>query len=750
MTAPAPRQLAPQRNKAGSNAPRSALRRWLGGTFWTLVPLVAGLYIASGLFNSRVADRLQNIVFDQYQRWHPRPWNPNGPVRVILIDDHSIAKHGQWPWPRETFAKLIDRLNAAGAAVIAFDMVFAEQDRLARSAILKRLPDVPERKALEKALQDKGMLDETGMQKSIAKARVVLGYVLTPTGNAQTIPVKWGVATAGDDPRPFLPSYSRALAPLAPIARAAKGIGSFNMATDQDLLVRRVPMFFHLGTGKTGPIVPSLSAEALRVAQGAGTYILKSSNASGESGFGEKTGVIAAKIGAFEVATGKDGTVRVHYSGTQKARHIPAWKILDGSFNPKQIEGRIILVGSGASALADFRATPLEQSVAGVDAHAEVIEQIVAGVKLTRPDYARGLELWAMLLGALLLLFLIARTRALTAGLCTLALTAFAGAASWLAFRYAGHLFDPLLPGATWLATGAIGLAGAYWRTEREKQFVRTAFSRYLSPAVVERIAGDPTQLSLGGETREVTILFSDVRAFTTRSESLDAEGVVNFLNAVHTPFTGRVLAEQGTIDKYIGDGLMAFWNAPLQVAGHANHACAAALAMLDSVPEIDAKLAGDAAARGQAHMPLRIGIGLNTGEVFVGNMGSDQRFDYSIVGDPVNVAARLETSTKEFAVPILVSQSTRDQASDYVFVDLGSAGLKGKTTETSVFALHGHKKDAGADFDAFLELHAKVITAAGENRNGLGAAIEAARVHPEAKPYLTFYSLLENAGSLN
>ena len=169
MTAPAPRQLAPQRNKAGSNAPRSALRRWLGGTFWTLVPLVAGLYIASGLFNSRVADRLQNIVFDQYQRWHPRPWNPNGPVRVILIDDHSIAKHGQWPWPRETFAKLIDRLNAAGAAVIAFDMVFAEQDRLARSAILKRLPDVPERKALEKALQDKGMLDETGMQNRLRR-----------------------------------------------------------------------------------------------------------------------------------------------------------------------------------------------------------------------------------------------------------------------------------------------------------------------------------------------------------------------------------------------------------------------------------------------------------------------------------------------------------------------------------------------------------------------------------------------------
>ncbi|MDP4594548.1 MAG: CHASE2 domain-containing protein, partial [Beijerinckiaceae bacterium] len=221
---------------------------WLGakgrfcGVIWALGPLCIGLYVASGLFQTRVADRLQNIVFDQYQRWSPRPWNPDGPVRVILIDDESIARHGQWPWPHETFARLTSRLAGAGAAVVAFDIVFAEQDRLASSAILARLPPLPERDALQQAMDKKGLLGADTWAQTIATSRVVLGYVLTPNGNAEKIPSKWGVATAGDDPRRFLPWYPKAILPLPSLAAKALGLGSFNMAADQDLLVRRVPL----------------------------------------------------------------------------------------------------------------------------------------------------------------------------------------------------------------------------------------------------------------------------------------------------------------------------------------------------------------------------------------------------------------------------------------------------------------------------------------------------------------------------
>lgn len=714
---------------------------------FAFLPILIGLFVASGLDQSGTVTRLQNLVFDQYQRWYPRPWNENGPVRIVDVDDQSLVKLGQWPWPHDTFAKILKNLTKAGAAVVAFDVVFADKDRLARTAILERLPALPERETLAKAMRDKGLLIEKDWLKAISAAPVVLGFVLSRTGQEKTVPAKWGVVFGGDNPRRYLQRSSAAILPLAEMRPPAKGLGAFNMAPDQDIIVRRVPMFFLLGDEKSGSILPSLSAEALRVAQRASTYIIKSSNASGETAFGEHTGIVAVKIGQFETPTGKDGTVRIHFSGSKAKRYIPAWKILDGSFDPKDIAGRIILIGASATAVRDIRSTPLQQSAPGVDVHAEVIEQIIAGQHLVRPDYARGLELWVLLIGALLLVFAAEKMRATTASIVTLVLLASAAGASWLAFRHGGYLFDPLIPGATWLATAAVALMSAYRRTEREKQFVRGAFSRYLSPAIVERIAADPSQLSLGGETRNVTILFSDVRNFTPRAEQLDAEGVVAFLNALHTPFTGEVLKKQGTIDKYIGDGLMAFWNAPLDVADHANLACAAALAMQDMVPAIDAKLRISADGTGVGHLPLKIGIGINTGDAFVGNMGSDQRFDYSIVGDPVNIAARLEAATKEFGVPIIVSRSTRDAADQFIFVDLGAANLKGKTSETSAFALHCAKSEMNAELERFLALHDSVVEAAGNEAGKLEAKIALARAHPASAAYQDFYrNLLEQA----
>ena len=263
---------------------------------------------------------------------------------------------------------------------------------------------------------------------------------------------------------------------------------------------------------------------------------------------------------------------------------------------------------------------------------------------------------------------------------------------------------------------------------------MRVAFSRYLAPAIVERLAADPSQLRLGGEQRRVTILFSDVRDFTTRAESLSAEGVVDFLNALHTPLTRAVLNEAGTIDKYIGDGLMAFWNAPLDVADHASRACRAALDMIAQIPEIDRAIAARAAAENRPHVELRIGIGINTGDVFVGNMGSQQRFDYSIVGDPVNVAARLESLTKEFGVAILVADATAQAAQGFRFVDLGEADLKGRSATTRVYALHGAAGGDDPSFAEFLKLHAAVLAAA-RARPEAPADLAAAIAAPPAIP---------------
>lgn len=720
-----------------------ALRRFLSNAAGALAPLALGMFIAWGLNGSALVERLRHIVFDQYQRWQPRDWHADLPVRVIDIDDESLARLGQWPWPRSRIADLTNRLAGGGAAAIGFDILFAEEDRLSPRALLRMLPEGPERSAFQKGLADRGVLDADPLRDAFASAPVIAAIVLNHGAWPDAIKPKSNFVILGDNPAPALAYFSGAVPPLAPLREAAPGLGVIQYLPDQDLIVRRVPMVF-AGASRNSPhLMPGFAAESLRLALRADNPVLKSTNASGEISLGTGPAVVAMKIGDFEIPLEHDGSLRVHFAGTKAGRSIPAWRVLDGSVPQSEIAQRIVLIGSSAASLIDLRSTPLETRVAGVDIHAEAIEHIVMGARLSRPDWMAGAEALAILVLGILIVLIARRARPAIAAASAALFIGGGAAASWLLFSRAELLADPLIPGASLLGAYMAATVGVYRRSERERRHVREAFSRYLAPALVERIAANPGQLALGGETREVSILFSDVRDFTTRSETLDAAGVVRFLNAVHTPFTAKVLDNRGTIDKYIGDGLMAFWNAPLETPGHANHACRAALAMLEAVPSIDAALTAEAEAAGRHHVPLRIGIGVNTGEVFVGNLGSQQRFDYSIVGDPVNVAARIEAATKEFGVPILVSKETRDAATEFLFVDLGAAGLKGKTSQTSLFALHGERSKNDAGFAEFETLHNAALMAAGENRPGAAALIDQAMAHEHGLRYAVFYKRL-------
>lgn len=728
--------------------PSRWLRRLSTFAFYAL-PIAVGMFMALALSNSALVERIRYLVFDQYQRWQPREWHKDLPVRVVDIDDDSLAKIGQWPWPRTRIAELTQKLTAAGAAVIAYDVLFAEEDRHAPDALLAQLPDVPEKAALAKRLEESGRLGGDPLRDALQLSNTVLAVVLNQNALPPGTRMKTNFVVAGDDPMPQMRQFAGMVLPLPALREAAKGLGAIQYVPDDDLIIRRVPLAFVAGRGDDRLFVPSLAAEALRVAQGAQAHtpILKTNQASGEYGFGGRTYLQTVQIGQFQIPVEHDGALRVHYAGTQPGRTISAWKVFENQVPPEELDGRIVLVGSRAASLFDLRATPLEPLVAGVDVHAEALEHIASGATLIRPLWAPYAETLAIFLVGLLTILIVRRASPLASA--TVAAVFISGAAvlSWLAFSRLSVLVDPLIPGATWLTAYVAATIGVYRRSEREKRFVRGAFSRYLAPAVVERIAADPSQLALGGETRDVSILFSDVRDFTTRSEQLSAEGVVRFLNMLHTPMTAEVLRSGGTVDKYIGDGLMAFWNAPLDVPDHANAACRCALAMMDAVPAIDAALRAQAQAEGRAHVPLRIGVGLNTGQVFVGNMGSNQRFDYSIVGDAVNVTARLESATKAFAIPILVSQATRDAADEFVFVDLGAASLKGKTTETKVFALHGYRSEGGEDFAAFETLHARAIAAVAENAPDCMEKLAAARAHPLAKRYAGFYDKMLGAG---
>ncbi len=660
---------------------------------------------------------LRDLVFDAYQRLSPRPYDPSVPVRVIAIDEESLKRLGQWPWPRAAIAEIVERLAEAGAAAIALDVLLSEPERIPL-----------------------GASEPAGDQRlaaAVARANVALGIALAEAGAVP--PAKAGFATAGDDPRLFLPTFGGGVLPLEAIRADAAGLGAMNLVSERDLVARELPTVFNVA----GQLVPSLAIEALRVAQGASTFVLRSSNASGERTFGEQTGVTSLKVGSLQTPTGPNGAIRIRYAGSRPERHIPAWRILAGEFERQGVEGAIALIGATAVALHDLRATPLEGAVPGIDIHAEMIESILTGAHLARPDYFRGLETLLVFVAGLFGLAAASRLPPLSGAIVTSVLIGGLLLASGIAFAHLQRLFDPLWPSLAAIGSFGIAAISVLRQTERERRQVREAFAHYLSPVVVERLARNPASLKLGGETREITVMFSDIRGFTSRSESLSAEDVVGFLNSIHTPLTQHVLDTGGTLDKYIGDGMMAFWNAPVEVPDHVRAALRCALRMQDSVRAMDERFRAEDEARGVEHTPVAVGIGLHTGPACVGNVGSAQRFDYSAIGDTVNTAARIEPLCKTFKVGTLVSSAVVEAAPDFAYLLIGAVALRGRRSETLLYALHGDESAATAEFEAFRTRHDEAVRLCQAGDPGGQALLQECARHPIGAVYRGFYATL-------
>ena len=654
------RTLARKAERPDVAARRERLRR-LGSrlSYWIAVALAICATAPWTLVASPARTAVQNLLFDQFQRLKPRAAAEPPQVRVVEIDDDSIARLGRWPWPRARLGEIVEKLSAAGAASIALDVLLYD-------------PGDPD--------------DDARFAKQIAGKPVVLGAYFTNEGAAPRWPDKAGFAFAGDDPTPFAYGFRGAMSPLPAFADAAAGVGFLNWLPDNDRVVRRVPLVLNIG----GRLAPSLAMEALRVAQGASSYTLKSSNGSGETGFGAVTGMVALQNGDAVIPTGSRGDFRIHFAGDGARIRTPVWKLFEPGADLSRFASAVVFVGVSGQLLFDVVATPLSPSAAGVEQHAEVVGQILMDDRLQRPDWAPGAEfLYAVLLSTTLAVAL-PFLPTLAGALIGMVATGVSGAASWWAFSRHGLIFDPLFPSLSSGAVFVIGVIALYGRKRGEEREIRAAFGRYVAPAVVERLAADPSVLRLGGEERRVTLMFSDLRGFTTLSEGKSATELTAFLNAYLTPMTDIVLSRRGTVDKYIGDAIMAFWNAPLDDRKHAEHAVQAALAMRDALDELNAGWEADAEAEGRAHMPVRFGIGLNTGEVCVGNLGSLRRFDYSVIGDEVNVASRLESASKMFGVDIVASEATRREAPDYAWLEVDAVVFKNKTRPIGVHALIG------------------------------------------------------------
>ncbi|MGB0921467.1 MAG: CHASE2 domain-containing protein [Alphaproteobacteria bacterium] len=646
---------------------------------------VTGLVLLTALILLRIWDpapveRLRLQSFDLYQRLVPHKAETS-PVVIVDIDEDSLAKIGQWPWPRSDIAKLIVNLVNAGAVVVGFDIVFAEPDRLSPANFAATAFELPDHLRQDlTALPDNDSL----LAGVLAQANVVLGQSanhMALTRNQDRAPKLTPIAEFNGDPRPFLLNYKSVTRNTETLERAARGLGMFTLAPERDGIVRRVPAVLRVDES----LYPTLTLEMLRLATGQQALSVKRDKAGG--------GVATVGVQRVEIPTDINGRIWVRFGPHRPDIYVPAAHILDGSFDKSKVAGKMVLVGTSASGLKDIRATPVAPAMPGVEIHAQLLETVLSGQYLTRPNIAIAVELAATLLLGLLLVLLIPKLGAARALLAIVVLIGGAFGASW--YLFAEHL---IMLDAAYPATAAFALFGIlayanYAREEAQKAQVRGAFGQYLSPDLVEQLADNPDKLKLGGEMREMTFLFCDVRGFTTISESYkdNPQGLTVLINRLLTPLTDVILANGGTIDKYMGDCIMAFWNAPLDVADHQGKACASALQMFKALETLNADMAAEAKAAGHAPLPIKVGIGLNTGECVVGNMGSEQRFDYSVLGDAVNLASRLEGQSKSYGVDTVVGEQTASAVKDhYAVLELDRIAVKGKKEAVTIYALLG------------------------------------------------------------
>jgi adenylate cyclase len=615
-------------------------------------------------------------TFDLYQIAKPRVPAAR-PVVIVDIDEASLNTIGQWPWPRTIVAKLVEKIARGGAAVIGMDMVFAEPDRTSPGLLVDSLPELSEAARAElKAVPD----HDTILADVIKRTRTVLGqsaYNPRPGDTRQALAPKASFATLGADPNPYLIEYPGLLSNIPILEEAAAGRGMFTVLPDPDGVVRRVPIVMKAA----GAMIPSLNADMLRVATGQTTYVIKTG----------KAGVQSVVLGGVEIPTDVNAQLWIYYSHHDPKRFVSAADVINAKIPPGTFKGKLVLIGTSATGLFDMKSTPIEPVMPGVELHAQALENILTRTFLKRPDYTIGAELFLTLVVGFAFVVLAPILGALPVAALGAALAGLVSGLAWYLFTRQGILLDVAYPLTGGLAVFVTMVYVNYVREEAQRRQIRNAFSQYISPDLVAQLAKDPDRLVLGGETRTLSILFSDVRGFTSISEGYkdNPQALTSLLNRLLTPLSHAVLEHHGTIDKYMGDAVMAFWNAPLDNADHAADACAASLKMMENLDQVNAERESEARENGTPYVPLRIGIGINTGECVVGNMGSDMRFDYSVLGDSVNLASRLEGQSENFGVPIILGSHTAELVKErFAVLELDALRVKGKKEPEVVYTL--------------------------------------------------------------
>jgi len=624
---------------------------------------------------------------------------PTGEVVIIAIDEKSIDKFGRWPWQRKRIAELIDKLNGYEAKVVAFDIVFSEPDESSGINIVKDLKGRLKNKSRDVASAIELVEREADNDKRLAEAlrknpSIIIGYYFF-TSKDEIKHIAKNEETRGDKPlyinsskftsirniekdvpMPELLTAVGVEENIPVISEAAGDFGYFNIVPDSDGTVRWVPLAISHGEN----VFPHLSLEAVRKYADSPPLFL---NVAGY-------GVDSISIGNETIPTDEKGRLLINFRGPQKTfPHYSFSDVVDGVVPADALKDKIVLVGATATGIYDMRVIPYEGTFPGVEIHANIIDNILQGDFIHRPEWILVFDLLAILLLGISLSVLIPRIRSVYAAMLTISLIVFYIITNNYIFNKWNMWLTEVYPIFTIIFVSGGVTIFQFMTEEREKRKIGMAFSHYVSPSLMNEILKDPKKLVLGGEEKRLTVLFSDIRGFTTISEGLKPQVLVKLINDYLTPMTDIILKNGGTIDKYMGDAIMAFWGAPVWQEDHHIRACRTALEMLKKLGELQAVWEKSGIPK------LEIGVGISTGKVTVGNMGSTTRFDYTVMGDTVNLGSRLEGLNKEYGTYIIAPKYTyEDVKTGFIFRQLDWVKVKGKERPIKIYELMGEKND--------------------------------------------------------
>ena len=658
--------------------------RWLRVAFGGPRLIAFSLLIvmtALKVWNPYWVDLLETRTYDLYQRIYPRP-APDMAVRVVDIDEASLAELGQWPWSRKVVGDIVLNIARAGAAGIGFDIVFAEPDNLSPKRFAEKAPglDTTTREALEQLPSTDDYFADV-----IKKTRAVLGQASRQTARAAGNAVAPAALAVINDTTEhvghYLVRFPNIDGNLPEFEKVAAGRGMFVTNPESDGIVRRIPAIVAVGTG----VYPTLAVEMLRVATGGTTLLVRLDR--------DKLGVqdVVLQGPNYVIPTDAEGRLWPHYAKYNPDRMVSAKDVLAGKPEAlAKLKGKLVLMGTSAAGLRDIRSDPVNDGYPGVEVHAQLLESILTSSLLSQPAWGDGAERILTFMSGLIMIVTLAVVGARWSLIAFLVASVGLFAGAWYLFVEQHLLVDVAFAVLTAFLIYIVVTYLNYMREEADREKTRTAFSLYLAPAMVERVAANPDALKLGGEMRDLTLMFCDLRGFTTISENYDASGLTHLINAFLTPMTDIIQSTGGCVDKYIGDCIMAFWNAPIDVPLHRRDACRAALQMRARLKTLNEELRHDPAAKLDKHGELGIGIGLNSGDVCVGNVGSAQRLNYSVLGDAVNLASRLEGQSKTYHLDLVIGETTYEGVKDMATIELDLIQVKGKTVPVRIFTLVG------------------------------------------------------------